>query len=41
MAVSTLTVIEGTSMHPTSAQSNNTTGNLSTPLEELQIKILH
>lgn len=36
MAVSTLTVIEGISMHPTSAQSNNTTGNLSTPLEELQ-----
>ena len=36
MGVFTLTVIEGISMPTTSAQSNNATGDLPTPLEELQ-----
>jgi hypothetical protein len=36
MAMSTITVIEGVTIHPTSAQSNNTAGNLSTPQEEIQ-----
>lgn len=36
MGVSILTVIEGISMPTTSAQSNNATGDLPTPLEELQ-----
>lgn len=36
MGVFTLTVIECISMPTTSAQSNNATGDLPTPLEELQ-----
>ena len=36
MAVSTVTSIEGVVIRPTSAQSNSTAGDLSTPQDELQ-----
>jgi hypothetical protein len=36
MAMSTITVIEGVTIRPTLAQSNNTAGNLSTSQEEIQ-----
>jgi hypothetical protein len=36
IAMSTITLIEGVTIHPSSAQSNNTTGNLSTQQEEIQ-----
>ena len=36
MAMSTITVIEGVTVRPTSAQSNSTAGDLSTPQDELQ-----